>query len=129
MQRAFFLNPFPSSDYHADFAAILALKGEHETAEEHFAVSGETGLMYTAVRIANAAHLDDGMDRVAQSLAHFASGFRQAWQQGREPLLADVLEWVGYTLPLNRPEHMEWLRQGLRQMLEPSWPAAPCNRR
>ena len=129
MQRAFFLNPFPSSDYHADYAAMLALDGEHEAAEEHFVVSGETGLMYTAVRIANAAHLEEGSERIGPSLAHFVAGFRQAWQPLGEPALADVLEWAAYTLPLNRPEHMEWLRQGLRQMLEPSWPEAPGSRR
>jgi DNA-binding SARP family transcriptional activator len=123
MQRAFFLNPFPPSDYHADYAVLLALKGEHEAAEEHFAVSGETGLQYAAVRIANAAHLEGGTERIAGTLARFAADFRRAWQPDREPALADVLEWIGYTLPLNPPEHGEWLRQGLRRMLGPSWPA------
>ena len=90
-----------------------------------FAVSGETGLMYAAVRIANAAHLSGGAERIAPGLTQFVAGFRQAWQPEGEPLLADALDWAGSTLPLNRPEHMEWLRQGLRQMLEPSWPARP----
>jgi DNA-binding SARP family transcriptional activator/TolB-like protein len=129
MQRAFYLNPFPSSDYHADLAAVLALAGEPETAEEHFAVSGETGLMYAAVRIANAAHLDRGADRIAPILTDFVAAFRQAWQPEDEPALTSVLDWAGYTLPLNRPEHMDWLTQGLRQMLEPSWPAASGNGR
>jgi DNA-binding SARP family transcriptional activator/TolB-like protein len=129
MQQAFFLNPFPSSDYHADFAIILALKGEHEAAEEHFAVSGETGLMYTAVRLANAAHLDGGAARLGPVLGDFAAGFHRAWQPDGDPALADVLEWAGYTLPFNQPEHREWLRLGLRQMLEPTWPAAPESRR
>jgi hypothetical protein len=129
MQRAFFLNPFPPSDYHADFAAILALKGEHENAEEHFAVSGETGLMYTAFRIANAAHLDGGCERMASGLAHFVAAFRQAWQRQADPDIDDVLDWGRHTMPLNRPEHMDWLSLGLRQMLERSWPEAPENRR
>jgi TolB-like protein len=124
MQRAFFLNPFPPSDYHADYAIVLALKGEHEAAEEHFAVSGETGLMYAAVRIANAAHLDGGAERIAASVGEFVAGFRRAWQPATEPALADVLEWVGYNLPLSPPERLAWLTLGLRQMLEPSWPAA-----
>lgn len=128
MQRAFFLNPFPSSDYHADYAAILALRGEHESAAEHFEVSGETGLMYTAVRIANAAHLDRGAERIAASAAHFVAGFGRAWQPSRTPALGDALEWAGYTLTLDRAEHRDWLSQGLRQMLEPSWPAAPGTR-
>ncbi len=48
MQQAFFLNPLPPSDYHADYAVILALKGDHQAAEEHFAVSGEDGMQYAA---------------------------------------------------------------------------------
>jgi len=124
MQRAFFLNPFPPSDYHADYAVLLALKGEHEAAEEHFVVSGESGLFYTAVRIANAVHLDRGAERMAPSLAHFAADYRRSWQPASEPALADVLDWIGQAVPLNPPEAVEWLRQGLRQMLEPSWPAA-----
>lgn len=129
MQRAFFLNPFPPSDYHADVATVLALAGDSRRAEEHFAVSGETGVMYTAVRIANAAHLDGASDEwIVQLLTHFIAGFRRAWQPNRDPALSDVLEWAGYTLPLNRPEHMDWLMGGLRKMLEPCWPAALGNR-
>jgi len=124
MQRAFFLNPFPPSDYHADYAVVLALKGEHEAAEDHFAVSGESGLFYTAVRIANAVHLDRGVERIGPGLARFAAGFRRSWQPAGEPALADVLEWIGHAVPLNPPQAMDWLRQGLRQMLEPCWTAA-----
>ena len=124
MQRAFFLNPFPPSDYHADYAMVLALQGEHEAAEEHFLVSGETGLHYTAVRIANAARLDGGAQRLAPVLALFTVRFREAWQPERPPRLADLAEWAGYTLPLNDPRHMDWVTQGLRQMLEPCWPTA-----
>lgn len=120
MRRAFFLNPFPSSDYHADLASVLALAGEPEPAEEHFSVSGETGLMYTAVRLANAAHLDHTAEWVGELLEHFAGKFQQAWQPDREPTLSDVLEWASYTLPLARPDHMVWLTGGLRQMLKRS---------
>jgi len=123
MQRAFFLNPFPPSDYHADYAVVLALQGESEPAEEHFAVSGEPGLMYAAVRIANAAHLEDGAARIAPVVAEFVVGFRQIWQPPTEPALADVLEWVGYNLPLSPPKHLAWLTQGLQGMLGPSWQA------
>lgn len=127
MQRAFFLNPFPPSDYHADYALLLALKGEHEAAEEHFAVSGETGLLYAAVRIANAAHLDGGEVRIAELGARFVGGFRRAWQPTRDPTLSDLLDWIGETLPLHPADKMQWLRKGLEQMLEPTWPTGRGN--
>lgn len=124
MQRAFFLTPFPPSDFHADYALLLALKGEHDAAEEHFAVAGEVWLEYTAARIANAAWIERGSERIAPTRDRFMAEFRRAWQPPDDPTLADVLEWVGYVLPLNPPEKVEWLRQGVRQMLEPFWPAA-----
>lgn len=126
MQRAFDLNPFPPSDYHADFALALALRGDHETAEEHFAISGETGLLYTAIRIANAASLGWPAEQAARLVEDFTTRFRRAWQQQqRKPVLPDVLEWIGYVLPLHSPEGMKWLRGGLRQMLAPTWTEAP----
>jgi DNA-binding SARP family transcriptional activator len=125
MQRAFDLNPFPPSDYHADFALTLAVRGDHQAAEEHFAVSGETGLLYTAIRIANAAGLGWPAEQAARLVADFTSHFRQAWQPRREPTLHDVLEWIGYALPLHSPESMAWLRGGLERMLAPTWPEAP----
>ena len=48
MQRAFMLNPFAPSDYHADYATLLMLRGDTVAAEEHFEVSGEQGLQYLA---------------------------------------------------------------------------------
>lgn len=122
MQRAFFINPFPPSDYHADYAVMLALRGEAEAAEEHFAVSGESGLQYAAVRIANAGDLDGGTARVADCLENFAPAFHQAWQQAEPPVLEDVLEWIGNTMPFHPPDRMEWVRSGLRRMLAPLWP-------
>ena len=60
----------------------------------------------------------------ARSVARFAADFRRSWQPASEPALADLLEWIGQAVPLNPPEAMDWLRQGLRQMLVSSWPAA-----
>ena len=125
MQRAFFLNPFPPSDYHADYAVLLALRGEPERAEEHFVLSGETGLMYLAVRIANAAAISGGDKRIADCRRLFARNFLAAWQPERVPLVEDVLAWFGDTMPLHPPEQRDRVRQGLRQMLAPAWPAPP----
>ncbi|MBO9518063.1 MAG: hypothetical protein J7493_08345 [Porphyrobacter sp.] len=123
MQQAFFLNPLPPSDYHADYAVILALRGDHETAEEHFAVSGEEGMQYAAVRIANSTRLNGASDRDSQVAAKLISDFEHAWQQEREPELQDVLDWFGDTMPLYPPENLSWVRSGLQQTLAPIWPA------
>lgn len=123
MQQAFFLNPLPPSDYHADYAVILALRGDHEAAEEHFAVSGEEGMQYAAVRIANATKLNGERDRPSPVAEKLIADFHKAWQQKRKPELVDVLDWFGDTMPLSPPDNLEWIKSGLRQTLEPIWPA------
>jgi DNA-binding SARP family transcriptional activator/TolB-like protein len=124
MQQAFFLNPLPPSDYHADYAVMLALKGDHEAAEEHFAVSGESGMQYAAVRMANAIELDAVANGVPQIALRFLSDFHRAWQPASRPLLPDVLDWVDYTLPISPAERRAWVKAGLRQTLAPIWPGA-----
>ncbi len=127
MQRAFFLNPFPPSDYHADYAVLLALRGEAERAEEQFLLSGETGLQYGAVRLANGGAIRQGEDRVAQCRRQFVENFHRAWQPARPPAVSDVLAWFGDTMPLYPIERRAWIRQGLQAMLAPVWPAPPDN--
>jgi tetratricopeptide (TPR) repeat protein len=123
MQRAFFLNPFPPSDYHADYAVLLALRGEAERAEEHFVLSGETGLQYLAVRIANSVAIRAGEERIAPVRERFIENFHRSWQPERPPQVADVLGWFGDTMPLFPADRLAWVRQGLQAMLAPVWPA------
>lgn len=124
MQRAFDLNPFSPSDYHADYAVIQALAGDHQRAEEHFLVSGESGLQYDAVRIANSAVLP-ALPRAAEAVeARFARKFIAAWQDGRPPRPDDVTVWIGDTLPLREPAHRAFLNAGLESRLTQFWPAA-----
>lgn len=119
-QRAFRLNPFPPADYHADLAVMLALRGDAGRAEEHFEVSGERGLQYLAVRLANLKRA--GAERRLHQLRNgFARAFREAWQQPRAPTTADVLAWIDDTLPLRRPEHRELVRGGLEKALGARW--------
>lgn len=127
MQRAFFLNPFPPSDYHADYAVLLALRGEAERAEEHFVLSGETGLQYGAVRLANGVAIRDGEARIAECRRQFVEDFQRAWQPAHAPLVADVLAWFGDTMPLYPLDRRAFVRQGLQAMLAPAWPAPPGN--
>ncbi len=124
MQRAFFLNPFPPSDYHADYAVLLALRGEAAMAEEHFVLSGETGLQYLAVRIANSVSVAHGDARIGEARKLFERKFRDAWQEDREPRIEDVLAWFGDTMPLYPADRLEWVETGLKQMLGPTWQAA-----
>lgn len=124
MQRAFELHPFAPSDYHADFAVIQALLGEAEAAEEHFLVSGETGLQYDAVRIANFTRLAQLPPHGADVERRFAQGFFAAWQGAGRPLASDVISWVGVTLPLREPSHAEFVTRGLALRLSEFWPAS-----
>jgi tetratricopeptide (TPR) repeat protein len=124
MQRAFDLNPFAPSDYHADYAVILALCGKAEQAEEHFLVSGETGLQYDAARIANFAALRSDPPSAATVQSRFARKFIAAWQAARSPQIEDVLAWVRQTLPLRQPAHRAFIERGLKRRLASFWPAA-----
>ncbi len=113
MQRAFTLNPFPPSDYHADYAIIEALSGNHKEAEEHFAVAGEQSLQYLAARIANLASLA-GQYRQSEALVRrFRQSFDAAWQGTTAPDIDDICAWLRYTIPLRRPEHEAFLCDGL----------------
>ena len=124
MQRAFELNPFAPSDYHADYAVILALTGEAAGAEEHFLVSGESGLQYNAVRIANFDALAKLPHYAADIEQRFAASFAAAWQADRPPEPADVLTWIGDTLPLREPRHAGFVTHGLERRLPEFWPAS-----
>lgn len=121
-QRAFRLNPFPPGDYHADRAVMLALRGDGEEAEEHFEVSGEHGLQYLAVRLANLWRFGGNIDRLREA---FIRGFGEAWRPARPPEPEDILTWLDHTLPLRRAEHREFVRDGLASALAGAWrPAA-----
>lgn len=124
MQRAFELNPFAPSDYHADFAVIQALLENAEAAEEHFLVSGETGLQYDAVRIANFARLAELPHCAPGIEARFARSFIAAWQAEGTPGPEDVLGWIADTLPFREARHAKFVTKGLEQRLPAFWPAS-----
>lgn len=124
MQQAFDLNPFAPSDYHADFAVIQALRNRPEAAEEHFMVSGETGLQYDAVRIANFAALADVPHYAVDIENRFARNFGAAWQATLAPRSEDVVAWIADTLPLREPRHADFVANGLRARLPQFWPAS-----
>lgn len=122
MQRAFRLNPFPPTDYHADHAVLLALGGRAAEAEEHFAVSGEQRTMYLAARLANAQRLGASGRKVTDAVRPaFADGFRRAWRPKRPPEMGDVLTWLDQNIPVKRPEHRRFLHDGLTAALADKW--------
>lgn len=124
MQRAFELYPFAPSDYHADYAVILALLGKTREAEDHFLVSGETGLQYDAVRIANFAAMPHPPASAQAVQDRFARKFTAAWQAGRPPKIADVVAWFADTMPLRQTDHRAFVTSGLERLLASAWPAS-----
>ena len=124
MQRAFALNPFAPSDYHADYATLLMMRGDPISAEEHFEVSGEQGLQYLALRLANSAALRSYKEENRAKLRdRFHRQFLEAWQPEREPTMADIIEWARNTLPFRQEAHTQVFEQGLRAAVESAFPA------
>jgi DNA-binding SARP family transcriptional activator/TolB-like protein len=122
MQRAFTLNPFAPSDYHADYATLMMMRGDPVAAEEHFEVSGEQGLQYLALRLANSARLPGKRDAAPALREQFHAKFLQAWQPERRPGLHDLLDWARQTLPFRHEDHVQALEEGLRIALAPTFP-------
>lgn len=105
MQRAFLLNPFPPADYHADYAIMMSLAGDHLGSEEHFDASGDTRLQYVAARLINAAHMADTRPIPSAMRDDFLDRFGRAWQPSRGFVEADLIEWLDHTYPFRLPEH------------------------
>ncbi|MDO6416194.1 hypothetical protein Q4F19_17540 [Sphingomonas sp. BIUV-7] len=123
MQRAFLLNPFPTPDYHADYATIAMFRDDPEVAEEHFEASGEQGLQYLALRLANLARLPDDSVTRGQVRTAFEAAFCKAWQPERKAVLDDVLDWTAYTFPLRQEKHRALVREGVSAALGSGWHA------
>ncbi len=105
MQRAFLLNPFPPADYHADYAIMMSLKGDHLASEEHFEASGDTRLQYIAARLINLVQMPGVLPAHAGLRDDFLQRFGGAWQPTRRFAEADLVDWLHHTYPLRLPEH------------------------
>ncbi|HVF93035.1 MAG TPA: tetratricopeptide repeat protein [Sphingomonas sp.] len=117
MQRAFLLNPFPPADYHADYAIMMTLKGDHVASEEHFEASGETRLQYVAARMVNAAALPGGARDADVTRREFLRRFGEAWQRPTAFGEADLLDWLEQTYVFRRPEHRALWRENFSRAL------------
>jgi len=112
MTRAFRLNPFPSPDYFAEHAVILALKGSFREALWHFGESIDPSVIYVAVQAAALALAGDGAmarERGEELRRRFAAIWR-----GPAPMTdADVRHWTMIYLPLGLPAHRALMEEGL----------------
>ena len=113
LQRAFRLNPFPPAEYHADFAVLLALAGEHETAEEHFTLCGEQRLFWRVLRLCNLHRLDRAAPQLMALDTHFITSFRSIWLGKGMPQLDTLLAWGRTTFCFRLSEHQHLIAAGL----------------
>ncbi len=120
MQRAFRLNPFAPAEYHADYAVLLALAGDVEAAEEHFAVCGEQRLFYLTMRLANLHRSDAERPRARDLGRRFVADFLAIWQPQRPATEDDLLYWVDTSVRLRRAQD----RQFVAEAVTSAWHAA-----
>jgi DNA-binding SARP family transcriptional activator/TolB-like protein len=112
MQRAFALNPFPPADYHADYAILMAMKGDHLASEEHFDAFGETRLQYLGARLSNIARLPHAAARRETLRAEFFERFGAAWQPARAYRPDDLSEWLAQTYVFREPDRAASWQEG-----------------
>jgi len=113
LQRAFRLNPFPRAEYHADLAVLLALAGEHDTAEAHFGLCGEQRLFWRVVRLCNLYRLGGATPQLMALDGHFVSTFRSIWVGPAPPSLTDLLTWGRTIFCFRLEEHQVMIAEGL----------------
>ncbi len=125
IQHALALNPFPRSDYFADFAITEMLQGRFSEAASQFAAAADPSILYLALEAACLGHLkiDRGLHALRQRLAAIWAGAAPCADD-------DIVPWVWSVLPLVRPEHRAMVEEGLRQAGLAADPAAhPSNTR
>ncbi|WP_156680617.1 trifolitoxin synthesis, TfuA [Sphingomonas profundi] len=112
LRRAFEFNPFPPDEYFSDMAVLLALRHEHQRAEEQFEISRNPSIHYLAIRVANLALLGR-TDQAAALGGTLRARFAPLWQAAGSPSDADLIEGMFHFLPFQRPQDRETLTRGL----------------
>lgn len=113
MRRAFRLNPFPSPDYFAENAVILALNGAFREALWHFGESTDPSVIYVAVQAAALAHAGE-IAPAHERCDELRQRFARIWRSTAPMTDADVLRWTLVFLPLHHAQHRAMLEDGLR---------------
>ncbi len=124
IQRAFRLNPFAPAEYHADFAVLKALSGEHALAEAHFEVCGEQRLFWQVIRLSNLGRLDRSAAQMLALQSRLVTSFCEIWVPPEPPGLADLLQWGQVTFCFQRAEHRDLIAEGLNAAWERFSPAS-----
>lgn len=114
IQRAFRLNPFAPAEYHADFAILQALSGEHKLAESHFELCGEQRLFWRVIRMSNLNRLDSTASHLPALQERFVQTFRSIWVGEATPDLGDVLLWARTIFCFRDPLHRRLIEDGLQ---------------
>lgn len=127
IQRAFRLNPFAPAEYHADFAVLLALAGEHATAEAHFEICGEQRLFWQVIRLSNLTRLGLSKSHLTALQQHFVTTFHEIWVRPQPPGLGDVLDWAGVTFCFRDAAHRDLIAAGVTAAWASGAPAARGN--
>lgn len=127
IQRAFRLNPFAPAEYHADFAVLQALSGEHALAETHFEICGEQRLFWRVLRMSNLSLLDPAAPHLNALQARFVQTFQEIWKGASAPTFEDVRMWSHTVFCFRRPEHRLLVDEGLSQAWKRFEPAAADN--
>jgi len=113
IQRAFRLNPFAPAEYHADFAILQALAGEHRLAESHFELCGEQRLFWRVIRMSNLTRLDASASHLPALQERFVQTFRSIWVGDASPGVDDVLAWSRTIFCFREPDHRKLVEAGL----------------
>lgn len=127
IQRAFKLNPFAPAEYHADFAVLQTLAGEHDLAEAHFDVCGEQRLFWQVIRLGNLQKLERQSPRLRALQQRFVANFLEIWSPPTPPAIADVLTWADVVFCFRRDEHRQLIADAVTAAWQSRAPAAAGN--
>jgi len=127
IQRAFKLNPFAPAEYHADFAVLQTLAGEHDLAEAHFDVCGEQRLFWQVIRLGNLQKIERQSPRLRALQQRFVASFLEIWARPTTPVLADVLSWTAAVFCFRRSEHCQLIADAVTAAWQGHAPGAADN--
>lgn len=110
IQHALAMNPFPRSDYFADFAITEMLQGRFAEAAAQLAAVADPSIQYLAIEAACLGHLGD-----SGGLVELRRRITAIWAGPAPCTDSDILPWFWSALPFASADHRAMLVAGLRQ--------------